>query len=51
MEYVKALALAKMDPQQLLAAALVTFAENADKIGTLHLGPDTLANLLQEGRA
>ena len=47
-DYIKAMAMAKMDPAQLLAAAMGTFADNADKIGTLHIGPDTLSNLMTE---
>ncbi len=47
-EYVKAMAMAKMAPAQLMASAMGAFAENADKIGTLHIGPDTLANLMAE---
>ena len=45
-EYIKALAMNNMQPSQLLAVAMGSFAENADKIGTLHIGPDTLSNLM-----
>ena len=47
-EYVKAMAMASMDPQQLFAVAMDNFAVNANKIGSLHIGPDTLNSLLKD---
>ncbi len=50
-DYVKAMAMAKMTPAQLMAASLGTFAENADKIGTLNLGSQEIALLQRLGAA
>lgn len=47
-EYVKAMAMASMDPQQLFAVAMDNFAVNANKIGSLHIGPDNLNSLLKD---
>jgi hypothetical protein len=47
-EYVKAMAMATMGPQQLFAAAMDTFALNAAKVGTLNIGTDILSNLVAD---
>jgi hypothetical protein len=47
-EYVKAMAMANMDPQQLFASAMDTFATNAAKVGTLNIGTDILSNLVAD---
>lgn len=39
-EHLKAMALAQMQPEQLMALALDSLANNADKIGELNLGPE-----------
>jgi len=44
-ENLKALSLAKMVPEQLMAMAFETFAENAEKIGELNITPDIFSQL------
>lgn len=46
-ENLKAMALAKMDPEQLLAMAFETLAQNAGKIGELSITPDLFGHLLK----
>ncbi len=43
----QALTMSGMRPQQLIALAFQGLAENADKIGTLNITPDLLADLMQ----
>jgi len=44
----KALAMAKMGPEMMLAMAIDNLASNADKIGQLNISPDLLASLRSE---
>lgn len=44
-ESLKAMAMANMDPEQLMALAMETLAQNADKIGELNITPDFLREL------
>lgn len=44
-EHMKAMALAQMDPEQLIALAMESFAQNAHKIGELNIAPDLLHGL------
>lgn len=51
-ENLKAMALAQMDPQQLLALAFESLAQNAGKIGELNITPDLFGQMLKKaGRA
>lgn len=44
-ESLKAMAMAKMDANQLMAVAFETFANNADKIGELTIAPDMIQQI------
>lgn len=46
-EHLKAMALAQMQPEQLMAMALESLAHNADKIGELNLGPEIFSSAMQ----
>jgi len=46
-ENLKAMALAKMDPEQLMAMAFETFAQNAEKIGEFNVTPDLFGKLIK----
>ncbi len=46
-ENLKAMALAQMDPQQLLALAFESLAQNAGKIGELNITPDLFGQMLK----
>nr|ELR5133723.1 NrtR-regulated NrtX [Providencia rettgeri] len=48
-ENLKALALAKMNPEQLMAMAFESLAQNAGKIGELNLSPDLFGQLMKKG--
>ncbi len=45
-EHLKAMALAQMQPEQLMALALDSLANNADKIGELNLGPELFTSAI-----
>ncbi len=47
-DYVKALALANMQPEQLMALGFESLAQNADKIGELTITPELFGNLLNK---
>lgn len=47
-ENLKAMALAKMDPEQLMALAFESLAQNADKIGELTITPDLFGNMVKK---
>lgn len=49
-ENLKAMALANMQPEQLMAMAFESLAQNADKIGELNVTPDLFGNLLRKAR-
>ena len=44
-EHLKAMALAQMEPDQLMAMAMESFAQNAHKIGELNISPDLVSGL------
>lgn len=44
-EHLKAMALAQMQPEQLMALAFDSLAQNANKIGELNISPDVLRSL------
>lgn len=48
-ENLKALALAKMGPEQLMAMAFELLAQNAGKIGELNISPDLFGQLMKKG--
>ncbi|BBU95039.1 SPFH domain-containing protein [Providencia rettgeri] len=48
-ENLKALALAKMGPEQLMAMAFESLAQNAGKIGELNISPDLFSQLMKKG--
>ncbi|ENU1227783.1 MULTISPECIES: SPFH domain-containing protein [Providencia] len=48
-ENLKALALAKMGPEQLMAMAFESLAQNAGKIGELNISPDLFGQLMKKG--
>lgn len=48
-ENLKAMALAHMQPDQLMAMAFDTLAQNAGKIGELNITPDLFSKLLRKG--
>ncbi|WP_273804613.1 SPFH domain-containing protein [Providencia rettgeri] len=48
-ENLKALALAKMGPEQLMAMAFESLAQNAGKIGELNISPDLFGQLIKKG--
>ncbi|GAA3972144.1 SPFH domain-containing protein [Allohahella marinimesophila] len=47
-ENLKAMALAQMTPEQLMAVALETLAQNAGKINELNIGPDMFSQLARK---
>lgn len=47
-ENLKAMALAKMDPEQLMAMAFESLAQNANKIGELTITPDLFGQLMKK---
>lgn len=47
-ESMKALAMAKMSPEQLMATAFESLASNAGKIGELNIGPDLLSQFARK---
>lgn len=48
-ENLKALELAKMGPEQLMAMAFESLAQNAGKIGELNISPDLFGQLMKKG--
>ncbi len=48
-ENLKAMAMAKMNPEQLMAMAFETLALNAGKIGELNISPDLFSQLMKKG--
>lgn len=48
-ENLKAMALAKMDSQQLMAMAFETLALNSGKIGELNITPDLFSQFMKKG--
>lgn len=48
-DYIKALAMSNMDPEQLLALSFESLAQNASKIGELNITPDIFGRLLRKG--
>ena len=51
-ENLKAMALANMKPEQLMAVAFESLAQNADKINELTITPDLFGQMMQKaGRA
>ncbi len=49
-ENLKALALANMEPEQMMALAFDSFAQNAEKIGELTITPDLFGKLMKQAR-
>lgn len=49
-ENLKAMALANMEPEQMMALAFESLAQNADKIGELTITPDLFGKLMKQGR-
>ncbi len=47
-ENLKAMTLANMQPEQMMAMALETMAENAGNIGELNFGPEVFGNLIKK---
>jgi regulator of protease activity HflC (stomatin/prohibitin superfamily) len=47
-ESLKAMAMAKMSPEQLMATAIESLASNAGKIGELNLGPDLISQFARK---
>lgn len=47
-ENLKAMALANMNPEQLMAMAFESLAQNAGKIGELNITPDLLGNMMKK---
>ena len=48
-ENLKAMALAKMNPEQLMAMAFESLAQNAGKIGELNITPDLFGQIMKRG--
>ncbi|EKT61442.1 SPFH domain-containing protein [Providencia burhodogranariea] len=48
-ENLKAMALAKMNPEQLMAIAFESLAQNAGKIGELNISPDLFGQMMKKG--
>lgn len=46
-EHLKAMALAQMQPEQLMALAFESLAQNANKIGELTITPDLFSQVLK----
>lgn len=49
-ENLKAMALANMEPEQMMALAFESLAQNAGKIGELTITPDLFGKLMKQGR-
>jgi hypothetical protein len=49
-ENLKAMALANMQPEQLMAIAFESLAQNADKIGELNITPDLFGQMMKKAR-
>ncbi len=49
-ENLKAMALANMQPEQLMAMAFESLAQNAGKIGELTITPDLFGKMIKQGR-
>lgn len=49
-EHLKAMALAQMQPEQLMAMAFETMAQNASKIGELNISPDLLGQIVNKAK-
>ncbi|MDQ2077477.1 SPFH domain-containing protein [Marinimicrobium sp. ABcell2] len=47
-ENLKAMALANMQPEQMMAMALETMAQNAGKIGELNIGPEMFSSMMKK---
>jgi len=47
-ENLKAMALANMQPEQLMAMAFESMAQNADKIGELNISPDMFSQMMKK---
>lgn len=47
-ENLKAMALAKMQPEQMMALAMETMAQNAGKIGELNIGPEVFTSMMKK---
>lgn len=47
-ENLRAMALANMQPEQMMAMALETMAQNANKIGELNIGPEMFASMMKK---
>ena len=50
-ENLKAMALAQMQPEQLMALAFESLAQNSDKIGELNISPDLIGQMVRRARA
>lgn len=50
-ENLKAMALANMQPEQLMAIAFEALAQNAGKIGELNITPDLFGQMIKRTRA
>jgi hypothetical protein len=46
-DYIKALAMSQMNPEQIMASAFESFAQNASKIGELNIGQDSFGRMLR----
>jgi len=44
----KAIAMSQMTPEQLMATAFESLAENANKIGELNIGPDIVSQFAKQ---
>ena len=49
-ENLKAIALANMRPEQLMAVAFESLAQNANKIGELNITPDLFGQLIKKAK-
>lgn len=47
-DYIKAMAMSAMKPEQLMALAFESFATHADRIGELNIGPESFGQLLRK---
>lgn len=47
-ENLKAMALANMQPEQMMAMAMEAMAQNAGKIGELNIGPEVFSNMMKK---
>ena len=50
-ENLKAMALANMQPEQLMAMAFEAMAQNAGKIGELNISPDLFGQMMKKAKA